>query len=127
MDRLSGGQTLRRKFRIIFSASQGAAHLWTYGEDGLVERATEIADDEMPSLWISAGWYFTDGKIELPLSSSLWADKAVTFALIRHFEGALRPLAQERRRPKSKMPPILANAQPIPQTDEWFARQHQRF
>lgn len=111
--------------RIVFSAAQGAADLWKYGEDALVERALEIPDDDLSALWLSAGRYFVGGKDALPLTSSLYADKAVAFALIHHFEGTLRPLARERRRAKNTMPELLANAQPIPQTADWFARLHE--
>ncbi|WP_308799255.1 hypothetical protein [Agromyces silvae] len=111
------------RFRIVFSAAQGAADLWTYGEDALVGRAEALADDELPALWALAGSYFSP-TADLPLHSSLWADKARAFALITYFEGALRPLARERRRPRSRMPSHLANAQPVPSTSEWIARAH---
>ncbi|WP_378143866.1 hypothetical protein ACFJGV_10525 [Cnuibacter sp. UC19_7] len=111
--------------RIVFSAAQGAADLWKYGEDALVESALAIPDDDLPGLWLSAGRYFIGGRDALPLHSALYADKAIAFALIQYFEGALRPLARERRRAQKTMPEALANAAPIPQTAEWLARQHE--
>ena len=102
---------MREQFTITFSAAQGAADLWTYGEDELVEAALGIPDAQMPEIWTRAGRYFLSAET-LPLQSRIYADKACAFVLIVHLEGALRPLAQERRRARSKMPEPLKNAPP---------------
>ena len=96
---------------VIFSAEQAAAALWTYGEDALVDRAIQISDDDLPSLWAWAGdhWYPDHG---LPLESRLILDKITAFAAMYFLEGRVRPLAQERRRPKNRMPEHLRNAPP---------------
>jgi len=98
---------------VIFSAEQAAAALWTYGEDDLVERALALADGQMPILWSIAGSHWTTDH-GLPLNSKLVLDKVTAFAAIEFIEGRVRPLAQERRRPKAKMPERLRNARPVP-------------
>ena len=41
--------------RVIFSAEQAAAALWTYGEDALASQALLILEQDLPSLWTWAG------------------------------------------------------------------------
>ena len=98
---------------LVFSAGQAAARLWTFGEDELVHRAENLSDEELRTLWRAAGTNLSRGD-GLPLSTSLANDKVIALALIEHFEGQMRPLRQERRRPKTQMPPKLQNAQPVP-------------
>ena len=98
---------------VVFSATQAAAALWTYGEDALVDQALALTEADLRRLWRIAGshWKADHG---LPLTARLVLDKVTAFACIEHLEGQLRPLAQERRRPRSKMPELLQNAQPVP-------------
>jgi len=99
--------------RVIFSAEQAAAALWTYGEDALVERALAIRIQDLPTLWQTAGDFWRPDH-ELPLSTRLVLDKVTAFAAIKYLEGRVRPLAQERRRARSKMPERLRDAPPVP-------------
>ncbi len=102
---------------VVFSAEQAAAALWTYGEDGLVDRVRQVTDDDLRQLWAIAGSYWREDH-GLPLASRLVLDKVIAFACINFVEGRLRPLAQERRRPTKAMPADLRNAQPVsPTTD----------
>jgi hypothetical protein len=98
--------------RVIFSAEQAAAALWTYGEDELATRALQIPEWDLPSLWAWAGdhWRTDHG---LPLNARLILDKITAFAAMNHLEGGVRPLAQERRRAKKAMPEQLRDAPPV--------------
>jgi len=97
---------------VVFSAEQAAAALWTYGEDDLAERALALTDGQMPTLWSIAGSHWTRDH-GLPVSSKLVLDKVTAFVAIEFIEGRVRPLAQERRRPRAKMPERLRNARPV--------------
>ena|SRR5687767_15452747 len=99
--------------RVVFSAEQAAAALWTYGETDLVPRALQLSMDELRIVWRLAGdhWRSDHG---LPLQSRLVLDKVIAFACIEFLEGGLRPLATERRRPRRLMPEHLQNAKPVP-------------
>ena len=99
--------------RVIFSAEQAGAALWTYGEDALIERAMAMTIDELAGLWQWAGenWRVDH---DLPLQSRLTLDKIAAFAAIVHLEGSVRPLARERRRPVRGMPESLRNAPSVP-------------
>jgi hypothetical protein len=99
--------------RVIFSAEQAAAALWTYGEDALVESALRIPESDLPSLWTWAGEHWREHH-GLPLTSRLVLDKVTAFAAINFLEGGPRSLAQERRRPHKAMPESLHNARPVP-------------
>jgi len=48
----------------------------------------------------------------LPLDGRLVLDKVTAFATIAFLEGRPRPLRRERRRPRTKMPEQLRDAQP---------------
>jgi hypothetical protein len=101
--------------RIVCSAGQVAGALWKHGEDSLVTRAWSMSHAELEHLWLIAGDLWTPDH-GLPLAARLTADKAITFAAIVLFEGKLRRLAQERRRPAKEMPQYLMEA-PGPQPD----------
>lgn len=98
---------------IVFSADQAAASLWRYAEDELVERALPLTMEDLKHLWALAGSHWREDH-DLPLTSRLVLDKVTAFACIEYFEGAVRPLRQERRRPAKTMPERLRNAQPVP-------------
>jgi hypothetical protein len=98
--------------RIIFSAEQAAAALWTYGEDSLVEKALALTENDLRSVWTIAGshWRKDHG---LPLKTRLILDKVTAFACIEYLEGHIRPLAQERRRPRKAMPEHLREGRSV--------------
>ncbi len=98
--------------RIVFSAQQAAAALWTYGEDGCSQSALQLTADDLRLLWTAAGsrWREDHG---LPLQGRLILDKVTALVCIEHFEGCLRPLARERRRPRKAMPEQLRLARPV--------------
>lgn len=98
---------------VIFSADQAAAMLWTFGEDELVPAARSLNEKELRSLWAAAGVNLGRAN-SLPLSTPYANDKLVALTCIEHFEGRMRPLRQERRRPKKQMPAELQSAQPVP-------------
>lgn len=101
----------------MFSAAQAAAALWIYGEDGLTERALLLTDDELRELWTIAGRHWRNDH-GLPTTTRLTLDKVSAFAAIIYLEGAPRPLARERRRSSSAMPPALRQAPPVPPDTE---------
>lgn len=103
--------------RVIFSAEQAAAALWTYGEDELADRAMLIADSDLPSLWVWAGEHWRVDH-DLPLKARLILDKITAFAAMQFLEGGVRPLAQERRRPAKVMPERFRDAPPVPPNAE---------
>jgi hypothetical protein len=98
---------------IVFSADQAAAALWTYGEDGLVDRASRLTQEDLRRVWALAGSHWREDH-DLPLKSRLVLDKVTAFACIEYLEGRLRPLRRERRRPRQSMPERLLNAEPVP-------------
>jgi hypothetical protein len=98
---------------VIFSAEQAAAALWTYGENHLIDQALAMSDDDLHRLWAWAGLHWRVDH-RLPLKSRLVVDKVTAFACIELFEGSLRPLATERRRPRKTMPLALQKARPVP-------------
>jgi hypothetical protein len=108
------GQSVRvGSVSIVFSADQAAAALWTYGEDGLVDRASRLTEEDLRRVWALAGSHWREDH-DLPLKSRLVLDKVTAFACIEYLEGRLRPLRRERRRPRQSMPERLLNAQPVP-------------
>ena len=100
------------RMTVIFSAEQAAAALWAYGEDGLIDRALAIADADLPRLWEIAGDYW-EADNGLPLRTRLVLDKVTAFAAITFLEGRVRPLTQERRRPRTSMPQRLRDARAV--------------
>lgn len=103
----------QRGLFVVFSAEQAAATLWTFGEDALIDHALAIGIDDLRVLWGRAGdhWPPNHG---LPLNSAWRRDKLIALVCIQFLEGRMRPLAQERRRPRTSMPSHLQNARPVP-------------
>lgn len=99
--------------RVVFSAEQAAAALWTYGEDALAEEALDLTMVDLQRVWRLAGGYWREDH-GLPLKSRLVLDKVTAFACIEFLEGRVRPLASERRRAKRMMPERLRDARPVP-------------
>jgi hypothetical protein len=87
----------------VFSAKVAATALWKYGEDSLAERALDLSEADLARLAEIAGGYWRIDH-RLPLESRLVADKAIAFSCIQYFEGHLRALKQERRRPDKLLP-----------------------
>ena len=86
------------------SKSQVAAALWDYGEDELAVRAIDMTDSELHDIENISAWY-EDASYPLPMSGQRITHNHVhAFAAITRFEGAVRPLAQTRRRPQRNRP-----------------------
>jgi len=96
--------------RIVFSAEQAAAALWTYGEDSLVDKALALTENDLRQVWAIAGRHWRSDH-DLPIKTRLVLDKVTAFACIEYVEGHIRPL---RRRPRKNMPERLRNARPVP-------------
>jgi hypothetical protein len=76
-----------------------AEEVWLFGEDALYEQALTISDDEMLRLWKLAGrllWHELAGT----------NGEAAARAAITILEGADRPLARRRRRPRRGAPEL---------------------
>lgn len=95
----------RPRFTVHFSASQVAASLWDFGEDALAAKAVQMSDSDLLSIRSIAAWY-EDPDYPLPVHSQRITHNHVTaLAAVTWFEGGLRPLARERRRPTKARPP----------------------
>lgn len=103
---------------IVFSAEQAAAALWTYGEDALADTALELGTTDLERAWAIAGGYWREDH-GLPLKSRLVLDKVIALACIQCIEGSVRPLVQERRRPRRGMPERFRDAQPVRPDTDW--------
>jgi hypothetical protein len=79
--------------RIIFSADQAAAALWTYAEDALVKRAEGLADSDLRHVWGIAGRYWRDD-LGLPIEGKLVLDKVTALACVTFLEGQVPPSAR---------------------------------
>jgi len=97
---------------VVFSSEQAAVALWSFGEDSLVDRAFALTEAEVRRLWVVAGGHWRVDH-SLPLKSQLSPDKVIAFTCIEYFEGQLRPLNRERRRPEKDQPEHLRNAKPF--------------
>lgn len=104
----------RPGFRVFTSRGNVAAALWDFGEDDLAERAARMADDELAAIErISA--VYEDPGLPLPvISKRITHDHVAALAAVAYFEGRLRPLARDRRRPARHRPAHLAPAPPEP-------------
>ena len=81
-----------------------AASLWDYGEDDLAGRSAAMSDAELASIQRIAASY-EDPDYPLPIEGQRITHNHVTaLAAITFFEGALRPLARNRRRPQKYRP-----------------------
>ena len=100
-------------FKVRTSKSQVAAALWDYGEDELAARALDMSDTELHDIENISAWY-EDPSYPLPMSGQRITHNHVNaFAAVALFEGAVRPLAQTRRRPQRNRP---ATFEPRPPT-----------
>lgn len=107
-ERLMRGQP---QFKVYFSKSQTAASLWDYAEDDLAERALRMSDADLERIQAIAAHYESPS-YSLPVGGQRITHNHVTaLAAITYFEGRLRPLARNRRRPEKDRP---AGFTPLP-------------
>lgn len=98
------------EFHVVFSRGQAARELWAFGEDELAERALRIPEIQLPGLWETAAAYY-DANYPLPVTGRrITLGHVAAFATMNHLEGALRPLARQRRRPAKTVPDHISNA-----------------
>lgn len=101
----------RPGFRVHFSKRQVAASLWDYGEDDLAHRALGMAGAELVKIQRIAAWY-EDPRYPLPVEGQrITHNHVVALAAVTLFEGAVRPLTRNRRRPEKDRP---AEFRPVP-------------
>jgi hypothetical protein len=103
----------RPNFRVSFSRNTLAMCLWDFGEDALVERAFGMSDDDLAAVQRIAAVY-EDGEYPLPREGRIAHMHVSAFAAIAYFEGSLRPLARDRRRPEKDRPAHLRPHPPDP-------------
>jgi len=94
----------RANFRVSAPITLIAGCLWDFGEDELAERALAMsADDHAAILRIAA--VYENPRYPLPVEGrNITHGHVDALAAIAYFEGALRPLAQNRRRPQKNRP-----------------------
>ena len=104
----------RPDFRVHFSQSQVAASLWDYAEDGLAECALALSETDLRKIQSIAA-HFEDPHYPLPVESQRITHNHVTaLAAITYFEGQVRPLTRNRRRPEKDRPARFAPSPPDP-------------
>ena len=102
---------------MVFSVGTVAADLWRFGEDELAEAVLQFSDDELVASWRTAAQYY-DSAFPLPVEGRRVTLGHVTcFACMKQVEGALKPLARQRRRPKETLPGHLRAARAMAQPD----------
>lgn len=96
-----------------FQVSAIAGCLWDFGEDELAERALAMsADDHAAILRIAA--VYENPLYPLPVvGRNITHGHVNALAAIAYFEGALRPLAQNRRRPQKNRPDRFRTPLPV--------------
>ena len=105
------------KFLVVFSVGTVAADLWRFGEDELAEAVLQFSDEELVASWRTAAQYY-DSAFPLPVEGRRVTLGHVTcFACMKQVEGALKPLARQRRRPKETLPGHLRAARAMTQPD----------
>lgn len=103
----------RPQFKVHFSKSQTAASLWDYAEDELAERALQMSDVDLERIQGIAAHYESPN-YPLPVDDQRITHNHVNaLAAITYFEGRLRPLARNRRRPQKNRPERYAPS-PVP-------------
>lgn len=104
--------TPRPQFSVSFSKAQVTASLWDYAEDALATRALTMTDADLLNVQRICAWY-EDPSYPLPVVGQRITHNHVTaLAAITYFEGHLRPLAQNRRRPSKDRPPQFSPSPP---------------
>ena len=94
----------RPRFKMHFSKSQTAASLWDYAEDELAERALQMGDADLERVQAIAAHY-ESRSYPLPVEGQrITHNHVIALAAVTYFEGHLRPLARNRRRPEKDRP-----------------------
>ena len=102
------------RFHVYFSKSQAAAALWDYGEDALADRALEMSDVDL-GLVQNIAAHFEDPSYPLPVDGQRITHNHVNaLAAITFYEGQVRPLTRNRRRPEKDRPERFAPVPPPP-------------
>ncbi|MDQ3640863.1 MAG: hypothetical protein M3450_05175 [Actinomycetota bacterium] len=100
--------------RVIFSAGVAAGELWAFGEDDLAQRALDLSEQQLLAAWRLAETYDSPD-FPLPVyGRTITNGHVMAFAVMSVLEGDIRPLARERRRPKSHMPEAIRMAAASP-------------
>ena len=95
----------RPQFTVHTPKALVASALWDYGEDGLVPRALVMSEDDRRRIDRISAWYEMPD-YPLPLDGQrVTHNHVVALAAITLFEGGVRPLARNRRRPSKGRPP----------------------
>lgn len=81
-----------------------AGCLWEFGEDALADRALSMSREDHAAIQrISASW--SSSSHQLPVSGQkISRGHVLALAAVGYFEGSLRPLARDRRRPGKQRP-----------------------
>ena len=102
------------ELRVVFSLGGAASDLWAFGEDDLAEAALAMSDDQLIAAWRIAATYY-DETWPLPVTGRrITLGHVVAFATMAVLEGDVRPLARQRRRPKSSTPERIKIAADTP-------------
>ena len=97
--------------RVIFSAGVAAGELWAFGENDLALRLICQSSSCSPLLAET----YDSPDFPLPVyGRTITNGHVVAFAVMTVLEGDIRPLARERRRPKSQMPEAIRMAAASP-------------
>jgi hypothetical protein len=113
-DRVQRRRAMRGRPNVFvhFSRGQVAAALWDYGEDDLVDRALQMSDRQLAHVQRIAATY-EDASYPLPIEGQRITHNHVNaLAAVTYFDGRLRPLAQNRRRPAKNRPAHLVDPAP---------------
>jgi [ribosomal protein S5]-alanine N-acetyltransferase len=99
-----------RAVHVRFARTTLAMCLWDFGEDELVDRALAASDAELVAIQRVASTY-DDPTYPLPRTGQIAHMHVMVFAAIAFFEGSVRPLKRNRRRPEKDrpagLPPLL--------------------
>jgi hypothetical protein len=92
------------ELRMTFSAAGAATDLWAFGEDTLADVVLAFSEQELLAAWRQAAALY-DASVSLPVEGRrVTLGHVVAFACMQQIEGAIRPLARQRRRPAGAVP-----------------------
>jgi hypothetical protein len=95
--------------RVTFSAAAAATDLWAFGEDALADVVLTFSELDLLAAWRQAAIFY-DPSVPLPVEGrTITLGHAVAFACMHQIEGAIRPLARQRRRPAGAVPERFRN------------------
>lgn len=93
--------------RTTFSRTTTALCLWQFGEDELANAALALTDADLRRVQEIALRYDSPA-VALPVRGQrISSGHCIALAAVTHFEGSLRPLARDRRRPQRETPAHL--------------------